>query len=82
MSSVVPHRRHSQTVVWRREPIFIIRQRTNLIDDGFTHREVVEEVDVVGSNGAFSNILNRRKKYEQQMIEHGYSYPDLESTSI
>ncbi|MFA9517294.1 resolvase [Halopenitus sp. H-Gu1] len=51
-------------------------------DSGYTHREVVEAVDVVGSTGTVSNILNRRDEYEQQMIEHGYSYPGLETKPI
>lgn len=49
-----------------------------LKDAGYTHREVVEAVDVVGSTGTVSNILNRRDEYEDQMLEHGYVYPDVE----
>jgi DNA invertase Pin-like site-specific DNA recombinase len=53
-----------------------------LKDEGFTHREVVKAVDVVGSTGTVSNILNRRDEYETQMLEHGYTYPDLEQSLL
>lgn len=49
-----------------------------LKDAGYTHRGVVDEVDVVGSTGTVTNILNRRDEYEDQMLEHGYVYPDVE----
>jgi len=52
-----------------------------LKDEGHTHREVVEAVNVVGSIGTVTNILNRRDEYESQMLEHGYTYPDVGSTS-
>jgi DNA invertase Pin-like site-specific DNA recombinase len=52
-----------------------------LKDEGHTHREVVEAVDVVGSTGTVTNILNRRDEYENQMLEHGYTYPDVGSAS-
>lgn len=48
-----------------------------LKDAGYTHREVVAEVDVAGSTGTVTNILNRRDEYEDQMLEHGYTYPDV-----
>lgn len=51
-------------------------------DAGYTHREVVEAVDVVGSTGTVSNIVNRRDEYESQMVEHGYTYPDLEQPAV
>lgn len=50
-----------------------------LKDAGYTHREVVDEIDVVGSTGTVSNILNRREAYEDQMLENGYTYPDVKA---
>jgi len=49
-----------------------------LKDAGYTHREVVAEVDVAGSTGTVSNIIERREEYEEQMLEHGYTYSDVE----
>lgn len=47
-----------------------------LKDAGFTHRKVLDEVEIVNSPGTVSNILDRRDEYEDQMLEHGYTYPD------
>lgn len=58
----------------------VLRVRT-LKDEGYTHREIVAEVDVAGSTGTVTNILNRRDEYESQMLEHGYTYPDMEPES-
>ena len=52
-----------------------------LKDAGYTYREIVEMVDVVGSTGTVTNIANRREEYETQMLEHGYTYPDVEMES-
>jgi len=49
-----------------------------LKDAGLTHREVVAEIGVAGSTGTVTNIINRRDEYEDQMLEHGYTYPDME----
>jgi hypothetical protein len=48
-----------------------------LKDEGYTHREIVAEIDVVSSTGTVSNIVDRRGEYEDQMLEHGYTYPDI-----
>lgn len=48
-----------------------------LKDAGYTHREVKERVDVVGSTGTITNIMRRREDYEQLMLDHGYVFPDV-----
>lgn len=50
-----------------------------LKDAGLTHREVLDVIEIVNSPGTVSNILNRREEYENQMLEHGFEYPNVDS---
>lgn len=54
----------------------------SLKDAGLTHRDVVDEIDIIGSTGTVTNIMDRREDYEIQMLEHGYTYPGTKGDSV